>query len=151
MGGYGCGGVVNPDGVASTRTAGASASIITPGSTKNPKMMTYNTGYGYHPVGASTCLCKQEVGKPSLNAAQPNAKAESCVHNDPPKADKLRKGWPFTVDTWNVNTLTGRSGELVEALAERGMDVACVQETRWRGSGCRFFGATGKRYKLFWM
>ena len=91
------------------------------------------------------------MGKPSLNAAQPNAKAESCVHNDPPKADKLRKGWPFTVDTWNVNTLTGRSGELVEALAERGMDVVCIRETRWRGSGCRFFGATGKRYKLFWM
>ena len=25
------------------------------------------------------------------------------------------------------------------------------QETRWRGSGCRFFGAIGKRYKLFRM
>jgi len=42
------------------------------------------------------------------------------------------------------------SGELVEALAERQMDVACVQETQWRGSGCRFFGTIGKRYKLFW-
>ena len=31
------------------------------------------------------------------------------------------------------------------------MEVACVQETRWRGSGCRFFGAIGKRYKLFWI
>ena len=31
------------------------------------------------------------------------------------------------------------------------MDVACVQETWWRGSGCRFFGAIGKRYKLFWI
>ena len=39
----------------------------------------------------------------------------------------------------------------MEALAERRMDVACVQETRWRGSVCRFFGAIGKRYKLFWM
>jgi len=39
----------------------------------------------------------------------------------------------------------------VEALAERRIDVACVQDTRWRGSGCRFFGAIGKRYKLFWM
>jgi len=27
----------------------------------------------------------------------------------------------------------------------------CVQETRWRNSGCRLFGAIGKRYKLFWM
>ena len=39
----------------------------------------------------------------------------------------------------------------MEALAEMWLDVACVQETRWRGSGCRFFGAIGKRYKLFWM
>ena len=34
---------------------------------------------------------------------------------------------------------------------ERNIDVACVQETRWRNSGCRLFGAIGKRYKLFWM
>jgi len=39
----------------------------------------------------------------------------------------------------------------VEALAERRMDVAYVQEVWWRGSGCRLFGARGKRYKLFWM
>jgi len=90
------------------------------------------------------------VGKPSLNAAQPCAKAEGCVHDNPPRADKLQKGCPFRVGTWNVGSLTGRSGELVEALVERRMDVACVQETRWRGSGCRFFGAIGKRYKLFW-
>ena len=28
-------------------------------------------------------------------------------------------------------------------------DVVCVQEVRWRGSGCRLFGAVGKRYKFF--
>ena len=39
----------------------------------------------------------------------------------------------------------------MEALAERWTDVACVQKTRWRGIGCRFFGAIGKRYKLFWI
>ena len=114
--------------------------------------MAYNNiDFGYHPVGAPTCLHKQEVGKPSPNAAQPYAKVEGCVHDDCPRADELRKGWSFRVGTWNVDSLTGRSGELVEALAERRMDVACVQETRWRGSGCRFFGAIGKRYKLFWM
>jgi len=51
----------------------------------------------------------------------------------------------------NLHSLTGRAGELVEVLADREVDVACVQETRWTGSGCRFFGAKGKRYKLFWM
>ena len=99
----------------------------------------------FNPVGAP------HAGKPSLNAAQPNTKAEGCVHDDPHRADKLRKGWAFRVGARNIDSLTGRSGELVEALAERRIDVACVQEIRWRGSGCRFFGAIGKRYKLFWM
>jgi len=91
------------------------------------------------------------MGKPSPNAAQPDAKAEGCVYDDPPRADKLRKGWSFRVGAWNIDSLTGRAGELVEVLAEQRMDVVCVQETRWRGSACRFFGAIGKRYKLFWM
>ena len=75
MGSWGCGGVVSPDGVAPTRTAGAS--IITPASTKKSRrMMAYNNiDFGFNPVGAPTCLRKQEVGKPSLNAAQPYAKA----------------------------------------------------------------------------
>ena len=49
-----------------------------------------------------------------------------------------------------MDSLTGRLGELVEALAERRMDVVCVQEIRWR-SDCRLFDAIGKRYKLFLM
>jgi len=114
-------------------------------------MMACNNIFGLDPVGAPTCLRKQEVGKPSPNTAQPDAKAEGCVHDDPHRADKLRKGWAFRVSTWNIDSLTGRAGELVEVLAERRMDVACVQETQWRGSGCRFFGAIGRRYKLFWM
>jgi len=36
-------------------------------------------------------------------------------------------------------------------LADRKVDVACIQETRWKGSGCKFCGAKGKRYKLFWI
>ena len=78
------------------------------------------------------------MGKPNLNAAQLDAKAEGCVHDDPSRADELRKGWAFRVGTWNIDSLTGRSGGLVEArglveaLAERQMDVACVQEVRWR-------------------
>ena len=72
------------------------------------------------------------MGKPNLNAAQLDAKAEGCVHDDPSRADGLRKGWAFRVGTWNIDSLNGRSGGLVEALAERQMDVACVQEVRWR-------------------
>jgi len=67
------------------------------------------------------------------------------------KADKLRKGWGCCVSTWNDDSLTGRAGELIEAVTDTEVDVAYIQETQWRGIGCRFFGTKGKRYKLFWM
>ena len=52
-----------------------------------------------------------------------------AVYDDPYRGDELRDGWAFRVGTWNVDSLTGRLGELVEALGERRMDVLCVQET----------------------
>jgi len=76
----------------------------------------------------------------------------STQHNsDDLRANKPRKGWGFGVSTRNVDSLTGRAGELIKALINREADVACIQETRWRGSGCRFFGVKGKRCKLFWI
>jgi len=63
------------------------------------------------------------------------SEAEGCVHEDL-RADKLQKGWKFRDGTWNVDSLTGRAGELIEALVDREADVACIQETQWRGSGC---------------
>ena len=77
-------------------------------------MMACSNIFGFDPVGAPTCLRKLEVGKPSLNAAQPDAKAEGCVYDDPPRADKLRKIWGFRVGTWNIDSLTGRACEPVE-------------------------------------
>jgi len=97
-------------GVASTGTVGSSASIIFPCSIKIQKifMMACNNIFGFNSVGAPTCLRKQEVGKPSLNAAQPDAKAEGCGHDDRPRTDKLRIGWSFRAGTWNIDSLTGR-------------------------------------------
>jgi len=37
------------------------------------------------------------------------------------------------------------------ALSDRKVDLACIQETRSKGSSCKFYGAKGQRYKLFWM
>lgn len=42
--------------------------------------------------------------------------------------------------SWNVGTLTGKSSELVKVLSGRGVDFACVQETRWVGSKAREIG-----------
>jgi len=57
----------------------------------------------------------------------------------------------LSVRYWNVDSLTGRSGEVVEALSDRKVDTACIQETQWKDSGCEFYRAKGQRYKLFWM
>jgi len=36
-----------------------------------------------------------------------------------------------------------------EALSDRKLDMTCIQETQWKGNGCKFYGAKGKIYKLF--
>jgi len=75
---------------------------------------------------------------------------QGCV-NDDLRADGLWKGYGFLVATRNVDSLTGRSGEVVEALSDRKDDVACIQERQWKGSGCKFCGANGQRYNLYYM
>jgi len=106
-------------------------------------MENKDTTFGYHPVGTSICLRKQKVGKPSWNTVQPYAGVQGCV-NDDLRADGLRKGWRFRVGIWNVDSLTGRAGEVVEVLLDRKVDVACIEETQWKGSGCKFYGAKAK-------
>ena len=49
---------------------------------------------GLDPVGAPHAYEKQEVRKPSRNAAQPCA-----VYDDPYRGDELRDGWAFRVGT----------------------------------------------------
>ena len=83
-------------------------------------------------MGALTHLCKKGGGEPSQNTAQQCVKEQYCDH-DGDKLDKLRESWAFRVSTWNVDSLTGRLGELVEVLANGQTDVGCVQETRWKG------------------
>jgi exonuclease III len=57
-------------------------------------------------------------------------------------------GWRF--GTWNAGSLSGRSGEVVDELWRRRVDVCAVQETRWKGEAAKFVGAKGRRYKLWW-
>ena len=54
------------------------------------------------------------------------------------------------VATWNVGTMTGKSGEIVETLRRRKIHICCVQETRWKGAGARMIGDKGQAYKFMW-
>uniref|UniRef100_A0A914WDC8 Reverse transcriptase domain-containing protein n=1 Tax=Plectus sambesii TaxID=2011161 RepID=A0A914WDC8_9BILA len=42
--------------------------------------------------------------------------------------------------TLNIGTMTGRSRELADALKNRRIDFACVQETKWKGTKARNIG-----------
>jgi len=96
---------------------GAFACIILILLQKIQKIANKDMTFGYHPAGAPTYLRKQEVQKSNRNAAQPCAMAQGCV-NDDLRADGLQKGCRFRVGTWNVDSLTGRAGEVVEALSD---------------------------------
>ena len=53
------------------------------------------------------------------------------------------------VCTVNVGTLKGKSREVVDMLNRRGVDICCLQETRYRNQGCTVFGKNDDKYK-FW-
>ena len=64
------------------------------------------------------------------NSAMVKGECHSLSHAKSPKPETTRFG------TWNMGTLTGRSGEIAEVL-ERRVKVCCVQETRWKGDRAR--------------
>ena len=55
------------------------------------------------------------------------------------------------VATLNVGTMRGRSSEVVETVTRRGIDICCVQETRWRGASARLIEGKNSRCKFFWV
>jgi len=71
-------------------------------------------------------------GETQPECSTTRAMAQGCV-NDDLRADGLQKGWGFWVGTWNVDSLTRREGEVLEALSNRKADVAYIQETPWKG------------------
>lgn len=50
------------------------------------------------------------------------------------------------IGSWNVGTLTGKFLELVDILRERRIDIACFQETKWKGRRSR----SRNGYKLWY-
>ena len=61
----------------------------------------------------------------------------------------------FRIGTVNVGTLGGtdlvKAGEVVETLTRRGIDLCCVQESRWNGRSCRLVTGKDSVYKFFWV
>ena len=54
--------------------------------------------------------------------------SQVVIQRNPHKPEDRRLG--IRLATWNVGSLTGRSGEVVEVLYRRRIDICCVQEVR---------------------
>ena len=61
---------------------------------------------------------------------------------------KLAEPRRFRLGSWNVGSLTGRLRELVDTAVRRGVDILCVQETKWRGQKAKEVEDTG--FKLWY-
>ena len=66
------------------------------------------------------------------------------------RAHEGGEGRRVRVCTVNVGTVVGRSGELVEMLARRRVEICCLQEVRYKGKGCRVLKHGDDQYKLWW-
>ena len=47
------------------------------------------------------------------------------------------KGRGIRLATWNIGTLTSKTMELVDVMRRRKINIACLQETKWRGGKAR--------------
>ena len=60
------------------------------------------------------------------------------------------RGLPIKVASWNIGSMNGRDGEVVEALERRRVDFCCVQEHRRDGKFNEHIQGRREEYKFFW-
>ena len=58
------------------------------------------------------------------------------------KAKKIK----LRVAPLNVETMTGKGREVADLMERRGVDILCVQETRWKGERARCIGGGYKMW-----
>ena len=103
------------------------------------------------PWATPPAFVKRKGGEPGFPAVRGNPFYD-VRKTDAPQDDRSGGGGGDRIryGTWNVGTLTGRSTEVVQVLNKRRVDVCCLQEVRWKGSGTRLIGLNNVLYKLFW-
>ncbi|GJU36052.1 ubiquinol oxidase, mitochondrial-like protein [Tanacetum coccineum] len=94
-------------------------------------------------------LFEREV---SIDLSHSNGYLRSCPrvgagrYRGTRRDSRLASSRKIRVGSWNVGTLTGKFLELVDALKRKKVDIACFQETKWKGSRNR----EGNQYKLWY-
>ena len=87
--------------------------------------------------------------------ASPGGDARHCPHGAnselglpaPGRGRPKKRVQEIRLATINIGTLTSRSRELCDRLKERHVDIACVQETKWKGRQAKDIG---DGYRLYY-
>ena len=64
-------------------------------------------------------------------------------------SESSKRPQKLRVATLNVGTMKGRASEVVETVSRRGVDLCCLQETRYKGNTPFFITGKDSRYKCF--
>lgn len=68
------------------------------------------------------------------------------LHQGRGQRKRLVREVSLRIASWNIGTMTGRGRELVDVLERRRINIACLQETKWKGQRAREIGAGYKFY-----
>ena len=105
------------------------------------------------PNGSRPWLTMTAIGAVDLQGANGNwvtlgqrRRGGRCLHRQ--QENRKSKTLGLRVGTLNVDIMTGKARELVGMMQRRWkVDILCVQETSWKGSKVRSWGAG---FKLFY-
>ena len=128
---------------------------------RNPGVVENGQGPGRHPPSGAPYLDPDTVasergsGRRILSGAlhrRPdvveNEQGSSHLTRRVRRVRKLAEPRRIRLGSWNVGSLTGKLRELVDAAVRRGVDILCVQETKWRGQKAKEVEDTG--FKLWY-
>ncbi|CAH2099151.1 unnamed protein product [Euphydryas editha] len=71
---------------------------------------------------------------------------QGLLHHGRGQRKKLVREVSLRIASWNIGTMTGRGRELADVLERRWINIACLQETKWKGQRAREIGAGYKFY-----
>jgi len=84
----------------------------------------------------------------AASAAESSASQQSATIRPTDRTSRPDQSIKFA--TWNVGSMTGKEAAVTRALFRQGVDICCVQESRWPGCDDKMLGNSGARYKFFW-
>ena len=98
------------------------------------KTTTVTSDWATRVTGGHATLMQRRGGKQWRRRKERNEERK--------KAKKIK----LRVATLNVGTMTGKGREVADLMERRGVDILCVQETRWKGERARCIGGGYKMW-----